>query len=63
MNELYDQGEVKHHTIVDKENNTTHRFRYANNVTLNLQDDAEQVNVLDYSLKLIKRVIRMSGVG
>lgn len=48
MNELYDHGEVKHHTIVDKQKNTTHRFRYANNVTLNLQDDAEQVNVLDY---------------
>ncbi|MBO9496563.1 hypothetical protein J7438_21115 [Thalassotalea sp. G20_0] len=28
--------------------NTTHKFRYANNVPLNLQDETERVNVLDY---------------
>ena len=48
MNTLYDEGQVHHHKIVDEENNTTHKFRYANNVPLNLQDETERVNVLDY---------------
>ncbi len=48
MNTLYDEGQVHHHKIVDEENNTTDKFRYANNVPLNLQDETERVNVLDY---------------
>ncbi|WP_067587504.1 transposase [Endozoicomonas ascidiicola] len=48
MNALYDQGEVHHHTVADAPNKTTHKFRYANNVPLNLQDETEHVNVLDY---------------
>lgn len=48
MNALYDQGKVNHHKTIDKENGIQHKFRFANNVPLNLQDDTEQVNVLDY---------------
>ena len=48
MNALYDQGKVDHHKIIDKENGITHKFRFANNVPLNLQEDTEHVNVLDY---------------
>ena len=48
MNALYVEGQVHHHNIVDEKTSTTHTFRYANNVPLNLQDEAERVNVLDY---------------
>ncbi len=48
MNALYDEGEVHHHKINDKKNGVKHNFRFANNVSLNLQDQVEKVNVLDY---------------
>lgn len=48
VNALYDEGEVQHHEIIDNKKGIKHKFRFANNVTLNLQDQAEQVNVLDY---------------
>lgn len=48
MNTLYDEGGVNHHTIVDNENCVKHKFRFANKVPLNLQNQTELVNVLDY---------------
>ncbi len=48
MDALCEQGNIKYHEIINKEQGLKHWFRYANNVPLNASEFAMDVNVLDY---------------